>query len=564
MLLPAWVSPQYRWLGITLCWVIWSLVTPVSAQNTLTIRLPQPAVAQTSEIDRVLSQGQAFENNRRWAEALTLYEEASRRYPKTLEIEQRLELSRIHYDLSRRYADNSFRRTLLTLSEQEALELYNQVLSRVYAHSVSNPDWAGLIRRGTIDLQIALADKQFSEYHLRGRDDNAIRQLQSDIANLTRTAPVDRVAAKNQVQQIARLANQRIAISPAAVILEYTCGAVGSLDEYSTFLTSGQLTDLYSQIDGNFVGLGVELKTQNNQLLIVSVIPNSPAERAGLKKGDKILEVDGQLTSSMNSDKAADLLQGAEGTTATLVVQNEQQAARRLLVRREQVDVPSIEHAHIVDAATGTAYLKLAAFQKSTGADLDKALWALHRQGMRSLIIDLRGNPGGLLTASVDAADRFIETGVLVSTRGRNPAEDFTYTAQKAGTWSLPLAVLIDGDSASASEIFAGAIRDHQRGSIVGSRSFGKGSVQGIFPLNVANTGIRLTTAKFYSPLGKPFSKVGVEPTVEVRQATKPLVPDLQNAPANTTILAQQATPPEDTVLQTAVQVLQGNRTAAR
>ncbi len=173
-----------------------------------------PAVAQTSEIDRVLSQGQAFENNRRWAEALTLYEEASRRYPKTQEIEERLELARIHYDLSRRYADNSFRRTLLTLSEQEALELYNQVLSRVYAHSVSNPDWAGLIRRGTIDLQIALADKQFSEYHLRGRDENAIRQLQSDIAQLTRTAPVDRVAAKTQVQQIARLANQRIAISP--------------------------------------------------------------------------------------------------------------------------------------------------------------------------------------------------------------------------------------------------------------------------------------------------------------------------------------------------------------
>jgi carboxyl-terminal processing protease len=180
------------------------------------------------------------------------------------------------------------------------------------------------------------------------------------------------------------------------------------------------------------------------------------------------------------------------------------------------VEVPSIEHPRILDPPSGTAYFKLAAFQKTTALDLDRALWQLHRSGMKSLIIDLRGNPGGLLTASVEAADRFLEAGTIVSTKGRNPQEDFTYTAQRPGTWNLPLVVLIDGESASASEIFAGAMRDHNRATIIGERSYGKGSVQGIFPVNIGGTGIRLTTAKFYSPRGQGYSKVGVEPHLEV------------------------------------------------
>ena len=141
---------------------------------------------------------------------------------------------------------------------------------------------------------------------------------------------------------------------------------------------------------------------------------------------------------------------------------------------------------------------------------------------MRSLIVDVRGNPGGLLSASVEVADRFVGDGVIVSTKGRNPMEDFTHQANMASTWRVPLVVLVDENSASASEIFAAAIRDHKRGLIVGHQSYGKGSVQGIFPLNVSGGGVRLTTAKFYSPTGRPISQVGVKADVLVHETAKP------------------------------------------
>ncbi len=140
--------------------------------------------------------------------------------------------------------------------------------------------------------------------------------------------------------------------------------------------------------------------------------------------------------------------------------------------------------------------------------------------------MDLRGNPGGLLTAAVDVGDKFIDQGNIVSTEGRSPQENYVYTARSSGSWRMPLVVLIDGDSASASEIFAGAIRDHHRGTIVGVKSYGKGSVQGIFPLNIAGTGIRLTTAKFYSPDHIAFVHVGVNPDIVVHQTAKPVTGD--------------------------------------
>jgi carboxyl-terminal processing protease len=261
------------------------------------------------------------------------------------------------------------------------------------------------------------------------------------------------------------------------------------------------------------------LRTHPDHLEIVSVIPDGSAALGGIVKGDRIVAVDGQTVPSVGGDKAADMLRGPENSIVEVLVSRDGKE-NLLRLKRLRVEIPSIDSVELVDQQQGIGYIRLTNFQKTTPRDFDAALWKLHRQGMQSLIVDLRGNPGGLLKASVDVADRFINSGVIVSTRGRNPMEDYVHRASPALTWQVPLVVLVDENSASASEIFAAAIRDHGRGTIVGQTTYGKGSVQGIFPLT-SSGGVRLTTAKFYSPLGKPISEVGVPADHILQQASK-------------------------------------------
>jgi carboxyl-terminal processing protease len=482
------------------------------------------AAGSVTEVGNLLRQGQQLEIQHRWSEALTLYEDGVRQHPGDADLQRRFDFTRLHYDLCRRYRDNSFRDAVARLSLLDALDLYSDVVGKMQVHYVEIPRWKELIERGTNDLEVALTEPSFVEgLRLKVEPrvlDDFRQELWQQLGPRVVAGPMD---ARQAVADAARLGQQRLGLSPTAVVLEYVCGAANSLDVYSCYLTPDQLNDVYSQIEGNFVGLGVELKSDDGALLIVRVIHGSPAEHQGLRSGDRILEVDGHATRKYPTDQAANLLQGAEGTVAQLLVQSPGGQARTLGVPRQRVEVPSVDEVQMLDRGQGTGYFKLTCFQKTTSRDMDEALWSLHRDGMRSLIVDLRGNPGGLLVTAVEVADKFIDRGVIVSTHGRNPQEDFTYSAHGNGGWRMPLVVLIDQDSASAAEIFAGAIRDHHRGTIIGKRSYGKGSVQGIFPLTVGNAGLRLTTAKFYSPNGYPFAGIGVTPDLVVQQVARPV-----------------------------------------
>ena len=469
-------------------------------------------------ISRVLDSGRSLELSGHWADALTHYEEALHEYPEERSLQARFDVARLHYSLQQRYDDRSFRESLRTLRPQQSLDLYGDLLGKIESHYYTEPPWQEITQRGAAAMDIALSQDNFLRNHSIAIRGQQIDQLRSEILQTPGRYKISTLRDASAVaSQIARLARQRIGLSETATILEFTSAAAGGLDHYSAFLTADQLRDIYSQIEGNFVGLGVELKADKGALQIVHVIPRSPAEKSGIHDGDRIIAVDGQATNSLSTDEAASLLTGAEGSTVRVTVTTPGREPRELTVRRASVEVPSLEGVKILDPATGVAYVKIPAFQKTTSADLEQALWDLHRQGMRSLIIDLQGNPGGLLTAAVEVADKFIADGGIVSTKGRSEQENFSYRAHRPGTWRVPLVVMIDGDSASASEIFAGAIKDSGRGKVVGLRSYGKGSVQGIFPLGKSGAGARLTTAKFYSPLGHPISNVGITPDVDVR-----------------------------------------------
>jgi carboxyl-terminal processing protease len=318
------------------------------------------------------------------------------------------------------------------------------------------------------------------------------------------------------------LSRDQLGISPTAVVYEYISGFIGLLDPYSAYLTAGEYQEIMSQIEGNLIGLGVELWAEGNELRIVEVFPGGPAADAGLTKGDRLIEIGGLRVAEVGAKRAADLLRGPENSTVKLIYERAVQGQLESEVRRRRVEVPSVSSASIVDQTNGIGYLRISNFQKTTSREVDDALRVLYGQGLKSLIIDLRRNPGGLLDSAVEIADRFLFSGTIVKTRGRNGQENHNYTANVPGTWEVPLMVMIDEDSASASEIFAGAIRDQKRGLIVGRTSYGKGSVQGVFHNELAEGGMRLTVSKFFSPAGYAISARGIIPHVLFEEANQP------------------------------------------
>ncbi|MEM9589001.1 MAG: S41 family peptidase [Planctomycetota bacterium] len=477
-----------------------------------------PFAAAADSEQAVLDKGYDLETSRAWAEAVQHYDAATRSYPASQSIYQRLLISRLHYDVNRRYDDHSFLQAVRDMPTSQALDLYGEILANLETHYVESVDWSRVLLHGTAALEVALSEESFVNRMLPDTAPEAIERFrQTAHRKLADRSTATRFDLRSNVSYLAAAAHAELGLAGTATVLEYVSGAVSTLDSYTRLLSGSQLDEMFNNIEGNFVGLGIELKPEEDALRVLAVIPGGPAAEAGMTAGEKIIRVESSRTDAVNPDYAADLLRGPEGSFVSLTLVDREGVPRDLQVQRRRVEVPCVENVHIVDPVNGVGYLRLTNFQKTTQRDIDTALWSLHRQGMRSLILDVRGNPGGLLTAAVEVADRFISEGYIVKTRGRNVRENFDYSAKRANTWSVPLVVLIDGDSASASEIFAGAISDSKRGTLIGETSFGKGSVQGIFRMRSAKFGLCLTTAKFYSPADHPISRVGVKPHIPVQ-----------------------------------------------
>ncbi|RPH84558.1 MAG: S41 family peptidase [Candidatus Rokuibacteriota bacterium] len=310
-------------------------------------------------------------------------------------------------------------------------------------------------------------------------------------------------------------------VPPKELIYSAIKGTLRGLDPHSSFLDPESYREMQVETTGSFGGLGIEITLKDDILTVVAPIDGTPAYRAGLHTGDRIVKIDGLSTKDMQLVDAVKRMRGKPGTKVTISIVREGWAEPKDFdIVREQIRVQSVR---MVEMGEGIEYVKLRQFQEQSPQDLDAALDKLRKNGMKALILDLRNNPGGLLTAAVEVSEKFIDDGKLVVyTEGRVRNQNMRFSAHaKRGYSQMPMVVLVNQGSASASEIVAGALQDWGRATIVGTQTFGKGSVQTIIPLS-DGSGLRLTTAKYFTPKGRSIHGKGITPDIIVEVPKEP------------------------------------------
>jgi len=297
-------------------------------------------------------------------------------------------------------------------------------------------------------------------------------------------------------------------------------GMLTGLDPHSMYMNAKSYGDMQISTKGEFGGLGIEVSQENGYIKVISPIDDTPASRAGVKPGDLILALDGKTVQGLSLTDAVDKMRGAANSRIKLTIKREGvDQPLELSMNREVIRVQVVKSRL---EGNDIGYIRMSGFTEQTDSGLRRAMQALRQQAgdrMRGVVLDMRNNPGGLLDQAVAVSDDFIDQGEIVSTRARHPEDSQRWDAKDGDiTGGLPVVVLINGGSASASEIVAGALQDHRRAVVVGTRSFGKGSVQTVIPLE-GNGAMRLTTARYYTPSGRSIQGLGITPDIEVRSS---------------------------------------------
>jgi carboxyl-terminal processing protease len=352
--------------------------------------------------------------------------------------------------------------------------------------------WLGLVCL----LLIITTASGLNNWILAGDSDKSYEQLRlfNEIFNLLRTEYYDEDL-----------------VSPENLVPGAINGMIESLDDpHTSYLSREVFNELQTDTRGEFGGLGIVIGKRDDWITVISPIDDTPAARKGIKAGDRIIAIDGETTEGFSTMDAVRLLRGKVGTSVTItIMRSSEPDPFEVTIIRGIIKLETVK-SELVDDHIG--YIRISQFSEPTADALMEHIVELEDQGMDAMIIDLRNNPGGLLSSVVDITDMFITKGTIVSTKGRDRSQNQTFQAQRAASVpDYPLIVLVNEGSASASEIFAGAIRDNKRGILIGEKTFGKGSVQTVRELP-DGSGIRITTAIYYTPSGNSIHKVGIEP----------------------------------------------------
>jgi len=468
------------------------------------------ARAQTGSLH---DQAQHLEEKGRWYEACSLYDELlskDRNDPKLRDAYRRC-LRRFRQ--ARRLADESLQSILTKLTAAQAAELYEDVLSKVltgYAER-ERADLVALFQQGIQELRSAVDEKGFRQKYLARAGESGLATFKNRLSRWEEEKVRDLARANIVLREIMQSAWQ-IRIPPGVIALECACGGCNSLDEYSLYLAPSRYAQAETARKAKYVGIGIELTVVNQKFEVARVYRKSPAALAGLVKGDRLLRIDGQPLDPQAPDLAIERLRGEAGTFVELeFLSSGQVMVQTVKIERQEVLALSVDSGRV---GGYFGYLHLHNFQDSTLQEVKSALLELQSMSMplQGLIIDLRGNPGGLLKPALGVSELFLPEGVIVHTYGQARKANQVYRSHNENPIPLPLVVLVDGETASAAEVVAGALKDNGRAIIIGQPTYGKGSVQGTIALEKAPGGLRLTVAKFSFSSRVTFNGRGILP----------------------------------------------------
>jgi len=339
-------------------------------------------------------------------------------------------------------------------------------------------------------------------------------------------------------------------VDPKDLVYGGIRGMLESLDPHSSFMPPEVFKEMQVETQGSFGGLGIEITVKDHQLTVVAPIEGTPADRAGIQPGDRIIKIDGQPTKDMTLMEAVRKMRGPRGTQVTLTIGRDEKGVFDLTLTREIIEIKSVRSQDLGD---GIGYVRLISFQERTARDLQNALERLRKNGMNALVLDLRNNPGGLLNQAVQVSELFLDKGqLIVYTQGRAKDQNLRFVAEgRNGLPKFPMVVLVNGGSASASEIVAGALQDWKRAVVLGTKTFGKGSVQTVIPLS-DGSGLRLTTARYFTPKGRSIHGSGIVPdiVVELPQPEKVAKAPEREEPSTTPPRERKISEEEDSSIQ--------------
>ena len=434
------------------------------------------------------------------------------------------ETSAINELLTYRYQNPVTVRAIRATSTTQAVQLFAEVSQKIDERSLEPTSYDLRVRRALRNLTIALDNEAFMNGLGISADSFSTDGFRNTLSRVAGNGQVQNYNdARTVLNTVMQAAQSVQGLTPSVVAFEFANASIDTLDKFSGLEPAdpgsrkgAEMTNMKSAaLEENIVGIGVEVREHAEGLIVVKPLRGGPAAEAGLETGDIILSINGKNIGGLKMAGSVDLMKGTSGSQMSMRIYRDGKGERDFALTRRSVRVWTVNDAKLL-SRTDVGYFSLSRFSQNSTAEVDQALNELYNKGMKSLILDLRGNPGGLLTTCVEISDRFLACGTIVTTKGRLIADNMVERATYNKTWSVPLVVLVDGDSASASEIFAAAIQENGRGVVMGTKSYGKGSVQTHFPLSAIGGDLRLTTALFYSPNGRKMAGEGVTPDVEI------------------------------------------------